>query len=543
MKTTPIRADDAATYDLAQRVRQNQAQLVRNLKNQYNFIVCGAGSSGSVVARRLAENSAVSVLLLEAGGNDELDAVTEPGQWPANLGSERDWGFQSAPDPNLNGRSLSLSAGKVLGGGSSINALVWSRGHKNDWDYFAAEANDPAWNYESVLKLYHRIEDWQGSPDPYYRGTGGPVSVSPGPNPSRLALAMLDEADSADIPRFANSSGRIMEGAGGCSTIELITKDGKRQSIFRSYTFPYMDRPNLTVLTGALVTRIRLEEKRATGVEVAYRGQTVHLTATDEVILSVGALQTPKLLMQSGIGDRAELERFGIPVVQHLPGVGQHLQDHATYSCIWEFVEPLVERPFLSQATFSWKSRPDIDTPDLSAVLGELPFTSPENTARFAPSPNCWTLVLSLFQPKSRGRVYLTGANPTDGLRIELNTLSHPDDMGAVLAGIARCRMLGNSAALRSYARQEIMPGNLEGPELENFLRDAAISDWHQTSTAKMGRDELSVVDNNLNVYGIDRLRIADASIMPRVIAGNTMAPCVVIGERAGDILKKQYNL
>jgi choline dehydrogenase len=210
---------NTSTLDFAERVRLNQQKLRSNLKSHYDFIVCGSGSSGSVVARRLAENANVSVLLLEAGGDDAVPSVMDADKWPLNLGSERDWGFQAQPDPRVNGRSVPLSMGKVLGGGSSINVMTWARGHKNDWDFFASEANDPAWSYESVLNIYRRIEDWHGPPDPKYRGTGGPVFVQPAPEPHPIAPALLDAARSIGIPIFENQNGRMMEGNGGAGSL------------------------------------------------------------------------------------------------------------------------------------------------------------------------------------------------------------------------------------------------------------------------------------------------------------------------------------
>jgi choline dehydrogenase len=278
------------TEDLAERVRVNQAKLTSELKTHYDFIICGSGSSGSVVARWVAENPDVSVLLLEAGGSDDVPSVMEAGQWPLNLGSDQDWAFQAQPNPNLNGRSIPMNMGKVLGGGSSINVMCWARGHKNDWDYFASEAGDPAWSYESVLRIYGRIEDWHGAPDPKYRGTGGPVFVQPAPDPNPIAPAMLKGARSVGIPTFENQNGRMMEGAGGCSIMDVRIRDGKRQSVFRSYTFPYMDRPNLTVLAHALVTRITFEGKRATGVVCDCAGKTQRIGARLEVVLSLGAI-------------------------------------------------------------------------------------------------------------------------------------------------------------------------------------------------------------------------------------------------------------
>jgi len=531
----------AHAADFAEWVRMNQAKLTSELRAHYDFIICGSGSSGSVVARRLAENPDVSVLLLEAGGSDDVPSVMEAAQWPANLGSDRDWAFQAQPNPHLNGRSIPMNMGKVLGGGSSINVMAWSRGHKNDWDYFASEAGDPAWSYESVLNIYRRIEDWHGAPDPKYRGTGGPVFVQPAPDPSPVALAMLEGTRSVGIPTFENQNGRMMEGAGGCSFFDLRVRDGKRQSVFRSYTFPYMDRANLTVLTHALVTRITFEGKRATGVECIYNGKTHRISAGLEVVLSLGAIHTPKVLMQSGIGDQAELRRFGIPLVQHLPGVGQNFQDHPGVGCVWEYQKPLPPRT--GSVTFFWKSDPNLDTPDIQTCQAEVPFAAAEMLARYNAPAGSWSMFAGIVRPKSRGRIRLTGPNPLDPIQIETDMMSHPDDVKAAIGGVQLCREIGNSAVFRPFVKREVMPGNLKGAALENFIRDSVVTYWHQTCTAKMGRDSMSVVDANLKIYGIENLRIADGSIMPRVPTGNTMAPCVIIGERAGEILKADHKL
>jgi choline dehydrogenase len=534
---------DGVDTAFTERVRINQQKLAAELKSHYDFIVCGSGSSGSVVARRLAENPEVSVLLLEAGGSDDVPSVREAGQWPLNLGSERDWGFTDHPNPHLNGRSIPLSMGKVLGGGSSINVMAWARGHKNDWDFFAREADDPAWSYESVLNIYRRIEDWHGAPDPSYRGAGGPVFVQPAPDPSPIAPAMVEGARSAGIPTFESHNGRMMESGGGASILDVRIRNGKRLSAFRSYTFPCMDRPNLTVLTAALVTRVTLEGKRATGVEIAYDGKSVRIGAGSEVLLSLGAIHTPKVLMQSGIGDGSELQRLGIHAVQHLPGVGQNFQDHFGIGCIWEYQQPLAPRNNAGEATFFWKSNPALDTPDLQTCQIEVPLCSPETAARFNPPAASWTLYGAVVRPKSRGRIRLTGPNPYDPVQIEANMLSHPDDMKAAVICVELCREIGNSAPLRPYTRREVMPGNLKGAELEHFIRDEAGTYHHQTCTAKMGRDSLSVVDAHLKVYGIDNLRIADGSIMPRVMTGNTMAACIIIGERAGQMLRAEHKI
>jgi choline dehydrogenase len=334
----------------------------------------------------------------------------------------------------------------------------------------------------------------------------------------------------------------MMELDGGAAISDVRTRDGKRQSVFRSYVFPYMDRPNLTVLTEALVTRVTFEGKRATGVEISYRGKTQQIQARLEVVLSLGAIHTPKVMMQSGIGDQAELQRLGIPVVQHLPGVGQNFQDHVAFDCVWEYREALPPRNTMSEAILFWKSKAGLDSPDLFACQAEVPKSTQENAARFGLPAAGWTLFGAVAHPKSRGHLRLTGRDPSDPIQIEANTLADPEDMKAAIACVELCREIGNSTPLRPFVKREVMPGSLKGAEREDFIRNAATSFWHVTCTAKMGRDEMSVVDGKLKVYGVENLRVADGSILPRITTGNTMAPCVIIGERAADVLRIDHK-
>lgn len=529
--------------NFADRVRLNQAGLRSALKPRYDFIVCGSGSSGSVLAARLAQNPEVSVLLVEAGGDDDLPAVTEPNQWPLNLGSERDWSFHGQPNPHVNGRSIPFSMGKVLGGGSSINVMVWARGHEADWNLFASEANDPGWNYQSVLDIYRRIEDWHGIPDPMYRGTGGPLFVQPAPYPNPLAPATVEAASSAGLPTFENANGRMMEAAKGASITDVRVRNGRRESVFRSYVYPLMDRPNLTVLTNALVTRLTLRDQRATGVEILYGGATYRIGAAVEVVLSLGAIQTPKVLLQSGLGDQSDLERLGIQVVQHLPGVGRNLQDHVAFDCVWEYQTPLTPRNNMSEAILFGATGAKLQAPDVFVCQAEVPKSTPENAARFGLPEAGWTLFGAVARPESRGRLRLTGPRPSDPILIEANTLADPADLKTAVACIDLCREIGNAPSLRPFVKREVMPGNLRGAELEHFIRDAATSFWHEAGTARMGLDTMSVVDGQLKVHGIDNLRVADASVLPRMTTGNTMGPCVIIGERAAEILSAAHAL
>jgi len=531
-----IGATDSA--DVSRRIEENQRQLKANLRGAYDYIVCGSGTSGSVVARRLAENLDVNVLLLEAGGSDDVPTVTDASTWFANLGSERDWQFQAQPNPHLNGRAIPLSMGKVLGGGASINVMVWSRGHSSDWDYFASESGDTAWNYASTLAVYRRIEDWKGAPDPQRRGTGGPVFVQPPPNPNPIAPAMLGAAAELGMAVYDDQNGEMMEGPGGAALANVCLENGRRRSIFRSYVYPLMAQPNLTVLTHTHVLRVLLEGKRAVGVEALHDGKVMTFRAREEVVLSLGAINTPKVLMLSGIGDARELTRHGIAVVQDLPGVGQNYQDHIMVSgCIWEYQQAHAPHNNAGESTFFWKSDPSLDVP---TFLAQIPIATPEAQAIFNPPAAAWSLLPGLVRPKSRGSITLSGGHPMDPLNIDSAALADPEDLQALVRAVEFCRELGNSSTMRPFVRREVMPGAMSRKALESFVRNTASTVWHQSCTAKMGTDALSVVDSQLRVYGINGLRIADASIMPRVTTGNTMAPCVIIGERLGTLLTGQ---
>jgi choline dehydrogenase len=432
--------------------------------------------------------------------------------------------------------------GKGLGGGSSINVMVWARGHRSDWDHFAAESGDPAWGYDSILEYYRRIENWQGSPDVIRRGSGGPVHVEQPAAPQPLAWATLEAASRLGIPRFDSPNGEMMEGPGGVAISDLRINQGKRESVYDSYIRPRRHYPNLTVLTGGLVTRVLLAGTRAIGVEVVIAGERQCFYAAAEVVLSMGAVQTPKVLMQSGIGPDDELRAHGIALVNHLPGVGQNLQDHIAFGCTWAYLQPQPVGGSGCETTLYWKSNSRLDVPDLLQCQLAFAVPSPPEVAT-EPPQHGWTMFAGLARPASRGRLRLSGAGPLDGPIIEPNSLREPEDMTAAYASIELCRALGNSQAFNGLVKHEVVPGPREHHAMDQFIRNSAVTYWHQSCTAKMGRDTMSVVDQHLRVYGIDRLRVADASIMPRITVGNTMAPCVVIGERAADLILAAHGV
>ncbi|WP_077000939.1 GMC family oxidoreductase [Variovorax sp. KK3] len=508
----------------------------------FDFIVCGAGASGSVVAGRLAENPDVQVLLIEAGGDDDHPHIQQPSDWHLNLGSERDWNFSGAANPHVNDRQIPLNMGRALGGGSSVNVMLWARGHKNDWEDFAMEAGDPAWNYASVLEIYRRVEDYRGTPDSARRGIGGPVHVAPARDAQPIAGAMISAAEKLGIPRFDNPNGAMMEGRGGAALNDLIVKDGRRNSIYRAYVHPRRHQPNLTVLTDTLVSRLVFQGKQCIGVEVLRNGESMRFCAHSEVVLSLGAVNTPKVLMQSGVGPEDELRRHGIPLVQHLPGVGANHQDHVSFAVIFEYASPQAVGYGGSEATLYWSSQSALRLPDMFHCQVEFPVPSAENATLGVPAHG-WTMFAGLAHPQSRGRITLSGPKVTDAPIIQANTLSHPEDLRSAIENIRFVQELGAQASFKGLVKGESLPGKLDARGLENYARNAAVTYWHQSCTAKMGRDSMSVVDGGLKVYGLEGLRIADASIMPHVTSGNTMAPCVVIGERAVESIRASHGI
>jgi choline dehydrogenase len=504
----------------------------------FDYIVCGAGSAGSVVAGRLAADPAATVLLVESGGDDEDERVRDPDLWPANVGTERTWNHVTEPNRHLNGRRLAYATGRGLGGGGAVNAGVWARGHRSDWDSFAVAAGDPAWGYAHVLEHYRAIEDWQGAPDPVRRGTGGPMPIQPSQDVHPLFTAFLDGAEAAGIPRFDSPNGVLMEASSGCAVRDENIHDGVRQTPFRRYVADRVGQPNLTVLPHTTVSRVLFSAGRASGVELVRGGELVRAYASHEVVLSLGALGTPAVLMRSGVGDEGELRTLGIPVVQHLPGVGRNLDDHIRLPCMWEATDVPLPVPTRSQAVCFWEDETRPGAPEFVMYVSPAPSVSPESAAQYPPPERCFTLMPAIrLRGGSRGRVRLASADPLAGPRIETNFLADADDVRSALAAVSMAREIGHSVALRPFVEREVSPASAVPDSVDMFVRNAVETYWHQSGTSRMGQDDGAVVDGRLRVYGIEGLRVADASVLPHVTVANTMAPSMVVGERAAEIL------
>ena len=524
-------------------IRANQTERARKLQAAYDYIVVGTGSAGSALVGRLAAaRPNASILVLEAGDWDTAPSVMDPSVWFTNLGTERDWKDVAIASSSTNNRAIPEHMGRVVGGGSSINATIWVRPFKADLEHWADESGDKAWGYEHGLSIYRRVENWQGTPDARYRGKNGPVWCQPAANPHPLAPAMLAACRSLNLPVLDDQNGAREEGSGGFALMNQIIREGRRQSMARSYLYPVLSRKNVTLLVNTHVDRLTFAGNRATGVEIASASGSRRIQARSEVILCAGGINTPKLLMLSGIGDEAHLRSHGIKTLVHAPEVGQNFQDHLLHGgCLWEPKEHQPHRNSAANAAGFVKSQTSLASPDINLVQIELPYASDVVGKRYAPPNTSWALCAGLVAPKSRGELRLKSSNPADRPIVDARFLSHPDDVKALAHGIELAREIGNSAAMRDYVKREVAPGQkLTGQDMETFVRDGATTYFHQAGTCRMGKDDKAVVDAKLRVNGIKNLRIADSSVMPRIASVATMASCVLIGERMAEILTQR---
>jgi choline dehydrogenase len=512
-----------------------EAERGKPLARRYDYVIVGAGSAGCVVARRLVDGTDATVLLLEAGGSGEGSSLSNPPQWAENIGSAYDWAYHYEPSPHVGGRSIPLPLGKVLGGSGSINAMVWTRGHRADYDGWA-EAGNPSWDFVSVLPLFKKSEDWEGGASAF-RGAGGPIRVERARDLHPVAAAFLDAGRSYGMPYLDDLNVPEPEGVG---PMNLNIKEGRRCSPADGYLRPVMGHKNLTVLTEAPAVKLRLTGTRCTGVELLRDGKPCSVAASREVILCAGAIHTPRLLLLSGVGPHADLEALGIDTVIHLPGVGRNLQDHLWIRGLcFEAKHPLpAPNHNLGGSAGFWKSNPALDRPDLMLLPVQVALVSDEIAARYPIPPNAFAIFPCLVRPRSRGYLRLRAANPDSPLEIQPNFLAEQADVDA----LASCVEVGLEIASQPGYRDLIErwtapPGRMTREAAVAFVRQSCSSYLHPVGTCAMGREREAVVDAELRVRGALGLRIADASVMPTIPSANTNAPSIMIGEFASRLL------
>ncbi|MCF6743672.1 choline dehydrogenase [Blastococcus sp. KM273128] len=522
------------------------------LADEYDVVVVGAGSAGSALAGRLSEDPSLRVLVLEAGGPDSVLEVKIPAGLYKVWRTRHDWNYTTDEQPGLGGRKLFWPRGKLLGGSSSINAMIYVRGARADYDEWAQLTGDDAWSYDSVLPLFKRMEDNARGADAWH-GVGGPLRVEDLRSPHPWTTAVVESAVAAGYPRNPDFNGAAQEGVG---QYQVTQKRGRRWSAADAYLHPAAGRPNLTVRTGALTTRVLVEGGRATGVEYRCGGEVRTVRATREVVLSGGAVNSPQLLMLSGIGPADHLREVGVDVVHDLPGVGAGLQDHPLVPVIWHVRSGrslrLAETPLnlarwkatgrgpltsnLAEAGLFTRSNPELAEPDLQLHFLPVKFW---RQAEVDPDAEAFTSAVVLVHVQSRGSVRLRSADPTWAPAIDAGYLTDERDLDALVSGVEKAREIAGVGPLAAVLGEEWSPGpRVQGREaLRQKVRDTLESLYHPVSSCRMGTDELAVVDPQLRVRGIEGLRVADASVMPTLVRGNTNAPTIMIAERAADLV------
>ena len=495
---------------------------------EFDYIIVGAGSSGCVLVHRLTADPSVRVLLVEAGGTDyDNPAITTPGRWVSLIGSRWDWAYQTEPESELHGRRIRFPRGKGLGGSSAINAMAFVRGHALDFDGWRDRGN-PGWAFADLLPCFRRSErNSRGASE--YRGADGPLAVSDtaDPHAGHEAFLVASSTHGYEARPDWDFNGARQENGAGYYQKNIL--DGRRHSAAAAFLVPVLSRPNLVLHARALASRLLIERGRARGIEYVKDGRVEQARATREVILCAGAVESPKLLLLSGIGPADHLRGFDIPVTVDLPGVGGNLQDHLKVSVRWRGRQELP--PSTVSAGLFVRSDPARTNtpPDLEYYVGR---------GLDQPDPFV-TITVALGRPRSRGLVRLASATPGDPPIIRAQYLHDPADLEALLKGVRLARALGQARAYETLAADELEPGPRArtDAELSAFIRAAADTIFHPAGTCAMGDDRLAVVDAALRVRGVDGLRVADASIMPDVVNAPTHAACVMIGERAADLL------
>jgi choline dehydrogenase len=501
----------------------------------YDYIVVGAGSAGCVVANRLTEDPETTVLLLEAGNPDTKPEIQIPIECTRLLGTEVDWGYFSEPEPYLNDRRIFCPRGKVLGGSSAINFLLYTRGNSHDYDHWQSLGN-PGWSYQDVLRYFKKSEHQQhGASD--YHGVDGELSVMDIIAPAPISQRFVDAAVALGYNHNPDFNGVQQEGVG---LFQFTAKDGKRHSTAAAFLLPILQRPNLTITTGALATRLLFEGTRTIGVEYLHEGTLHQVRDNQEVIVSAGVFDSPKLLLLSGIGNSDQLQALGRSVVVDLPGVGQNLQDHIVVPLPYEATQDLhtatTSNGIAEAGLFLHSPENQEVAPDLELIFGPILWAPPG----YSNSGLGFTGLVALTHPQSVGNVSLRSLNPNDPPMIRLNYLQSRSDVQKLVDAVKLMRQLFQANDFDPFRGREVAPGAdvMSDEALEAYIREACGTVFHPIGTCKMGTDPMAVVDSELQVYGVEGLRVVDASIMPTPITGHTNVPTIMIGEKAADLIK-----